>query len=76
MWTTAGGLLLGTRTHTRTGAMGRGVSGITSPSDFSTIKGAHCGLEDVDSHTVRATMTLGFLDLSKSHGNDFSTPVP
>ena len=25
MWTTAGGLLLGTRTHTRTGAMGRGV---------------------------------------------------
>jgi uncharacterized protein (DUF2237 family) len=21
-------------------------------------------------------MTLGFLDFSKSHGNDFSTPVP
>jgi hypothetical protein len=51
------------------------VDGITSPSDFSTIKGAHCGLEDVDSHTVRAAMTLGFLDFSKSHGNDFSTPV-
>ena len=32
--------------------------------------------EDIDSHTVRAAMTLGFLDFSKSHGNDFSTPVP
>jgi len=52
------------------------VDGITSPSDFSTIKGAHCGLEDVDSLTVRAAMTLGFLDFSKSHGNDFSTPRP
>ena len=30
MWTTAGGLLLGTRTHTRTGAMGRGV-GLKAP---------------------------------------------
>jgi hypothetical protein len=32
--------------------------------------------EDIDSHTVRAAMTLGFLDFSKSHDNDFSTPVP
>ena len=34
MWTTAGGLLLGTRTHTRTGAMGRGGVGLKAPGIF------------------------------------------
>ena len=34
------------------------------------------GPEDVGSHTVCAVMTAGFLEFSKSHGNDLSTPVP
>lgn len=34
------------------------------------------GREDVGSHTVCAVMTAAFLDFSKSHGNDLSTPVP
>jgi uncharacterized protein (DUF2237 family) len=34
------------------------------------------GEEDVGSHTVCAVMTAGFLEFSKSHGNDLSTPVP
>ncbi len=32
--------------------------------------------EDIGSHTVCAVMTAGFLDFSKSRGNDLSTPVP
>jgi uncharacterized protein (DUF2237 family) len=32
--------------------------------------------EDVGSHTVCAVMTAGFLDFSKSRGNDLSTPLP
>jgi len=32
--------------------------------------------EDVGSHTVCAVMTAGFLEFSKSRGNDLSTPVP
>ena len=34
------------------------------------------GEEDYGSHTVCAVMTSGFLEFSKSHGNDLSTPVP
>jgi uncharacterized protein (DUF2237 family) len=34
------------------------------------------GEEDVGSHTVCAVMTTGFLEFSKSHGNDLTTPVP
>jgi len=34
------------------------------------------GREDIGSHTVCAVMTAGFLDFSKSRGNDLSTPVP
>jgi hypothetical protein len=34
------------------------------------------GREDVGSHTVCAVMTSPFLESSKSHGNDLSTPVP
>ena len=34
------------------------------------------GREDVGSHTVCVVMTSAFLDFSKSHGNDLSTPVP
>jgi uncharacterized protein (DUF2237 family) len=34
------------------------------------------GREDVGSHTVCAVMTSAFLEFSKSHGNDLSTPVP
>jgi uncharacterized protein len=34
------------------------------------------GSEDVGSHTVCAVMTAGFLQFSKSQGNDLSTPVP
>jgi uncharacterized protein (DUF2237 family) len=34
------------------------------------------GEEDVGSHTVCAVVTSGFLEFSKSHGNDLSTPVP
>ena len=33
------------------------------------------GSEDIGSHTGCAVMTLGFLDFSKSRGNDLSTPV-
>jgi uncharacterized protein (DUF2237 family) len=32
--------------------------------------------EDRGSHTVCAVMTAGFLDFSKSRGNDLSTPLP
>jgi uncharacterized protein len=32
--------------------------------------------EDIGSHTVCASMTSQFLDFSKSHGNDLSTPMP
>ena len=32
--------------------------------------------EDAGSHTVCAVMTMGFLEYSKSRGNDLSTPVP
>jgi uncharacterized protein (DUF2237 family) len=31
--------------------------------------------EDIGSHTVCAVMTVGFLEFSKSCGNDLSTPV-
>ena len=34
------------------------------------------GPEDVGSHTVCAVMTAEFLEFSKSHGNDLSTPLP
>lgn len=34
------------------------------------------GREDVGSHTVCVVMTSAFLEFSKSHGNDLSTPVP
>ena len=34
------------------------------------------GREDVGSHTVCVVMTAAFLEFSKSHGNDLSTPVP
>ena len=34
------------------------------------------GPEDVGSHTVCAVMTAEFLEFSRSHGNDLSTPVP
>jgi uncharacterized protein (DUF2237 family) len=34
------------------------------------------GREDVGSHTICAVMTSVFLDYSKSHGNDLSTPMP
>ena len=34
------------------------------------------GREDVGSHTICALMTSAFLDFSKSHGNDLSTPMP
>ena len=34
------------------------------------------GEEDVGSHTVCAVVTSGFLEFSKSHGNDLSTPLP
>jgi len=34
------------------------------------------GQEDIGSHTVCAVMTAGFLDFSKSRGNDLSTPMP
>jgi uncharacterized protein len=32
--------------------------------------------EDIGSHTVCVVMTTGFLEYSKSCGNDLSTPVP
>ncbi len=34
------------------------------------------GQEDIGSHTVCAVMTSAFLEFSKSHGNDLSTPIP
>jgi uncharacterized protein (DUF2237 family) len=34
------------------------------------------GREDVGSHTVCAVMTAAFLEFSKAHGNDLSTPIP
>ncbi len=34
------------------------------------------GPEDVGSHTVCAVMTAGFLEFSKSRGNDLSTAMP
>src|SRR5438067_2445246 len=32
--------------------------------------------EDIGSHTICAVMTAGFLEFSKSRGNDLSTPMP
>jgi uncharacterized protein (DUF2237 family) len=32
--------------------------------------------EDIGSHTVCVLMTAGFLEFSKSRGNDLSTPMP
>jgi uncharacterized protein len=32
--------------------------------------------DDIGSHTVCVVMTSGFLEFSKSRGNDLSTPVP
>jgi uncharacterized protein len=34
------------------------------------------GPEDFGSHTVCVVMTAEFLDFSKAHGNDLSTPMP
>ena len=34
------------------------------------------GTEDIGSHTVCVVMTAGFLNFSKSRGNDLSTPLP
>lgn len=34
------------------------------------------GAADLGSHTVCVVMTAGFLEFSKSRGNDLSTPVP
>jgi uncharacterized protein len=34
------------------------------------------GQEDFGSHTVCVVMTAGFLEFSKSRGNDLSTPMP
>ena len=34
------------------------------------------GREDFGSHTVCAVLTSAFLEFSKSHGNDLSTPMP
>lgn len=36
----------------------------------------HTCAQDQGSHTVCAIMTAEFLEFSKSHGNDLSTPVP
>jgi uncharacterized protein len=64
-------------------AVGRNVLG--EPLDICSIKPmtgfyrdgcCNTGAEDVGSHTVCAVMTAGFLQFSKSQGNDLSTPVP
>lgn len=34
------------------------------------------GADDIGSHTVCIVVTAGFLDFSKSRGNDLSTPLP
>jgi uncharacterized protein (DUF2237 family) len=34
------------------------------------------GSEDVGEHTVCVQVTAGFLDFSRAHGNDLTTPVP
>jgi len=34
------------------------------------------GVDDVGSHTVCVVATAGFLEFSKSRGNDLSTPLP
>jgi uncharacterized protein (DUF2237 family) len=34
------------------------------------------GRDDIGSHTICVVVTSAFLDFSKSHGNDLSTPVP
>ena len=36
----------------------------------------HTGAHDRGKHTVCAVMTEGFLDYTKSRGNDLSTPLP
>jgi len=36
----------------------------------------HTGPHDVGSHTVCALMTAEFLDFSRRHGNDLTTPRP
>jgi uncharacterized protein len=49
---------------------------ITPMSGFYRDGCCNTGPEDVGSHTVCAVMTAEFLEFSKSHGNDLSTPVP
>ena len=36
----------------------------------------HTGPQDVDSHTICASVTPEFLEFSREHGNDLGTPRP
>jgi uncharacterized protein (DUF2237 family) len=49
----------------------------TQPMTGYTRNGAcETGPQDIGSHTVCAQVTAEFLELSKSRGNDLTTPVP
>lgn len=43
---------------------------------FTRSGGCETGPQDIASHTVCVQLTQGFLEFSKSRGNDLMTPVP
>ena len=66
------------REHTARNVLGEPleICSIKPMSGFYRDSCCNTGPEDVGSHTVCAVMTTEFLEFSKSHGNDLSTPLP
>jgi uncharacterized protein (DUF2237 family) len=66
------------RRHTARNVLGEPleICSIKPMSGFYRDGCCNTGPEDVGSHTVCAVMTAEFLEFSKSHGNDLSTPLP
>jgi hypothetical protein len=68
----------GRRRHTARNVLGEPleICSIKPMSGFYRDGCCNTGPEDVGSHTVCVVMTAEFLEFSKSHGNDLSTPLP
>jgi uncharacterized protein len=66
------------RRHTARNVLGEPleICSIKPMSGFYRDGCCNTGPEDIGSHTVCAVMTAKFLEFSKSHGNDLSTPLP
>src|SRR5277367_4336354 len=66
------------RRHTARNVLGEPleICSIKPMSGFYRDGCCNTGAEDVGNHTVCTVMTAEFLEFSKSHGNDLSTPLP